>query len=100
MSPALTLFFRPLEREQLAPRLLARLGFADDGDEFVEIRQRNQITFEQLGAFLGLLQFKARSAQNYLASVLDVALDDFLEGERLRLAVVNRKRVDAEMGFL
>ncbi len=95
-APALDLFLRPLEREQFHARFLARFGFADDGDEFVEVRQRDEITFEQLGAFFGFLQFKARAAQNDFAAMLDVALDHFLERERLRLAVVNRERVDAE----
>ena len=57
------------------------------------------ITFEQLGAFLGLLQFKARAAQNDFAAMLDVALDDFLEIERLRPAMINRQRIDAERNF-
>ena len=65
-------------------------------DEFVEVRQRENVAFQQFGALLGLLQFKARAAQNHFAAMLDVALDDFLEIERLRLALMNRERVDAE----
>ncbi len=65
-------------------------------DELVQVRQRYDIPFQQLGAFLGLAQFKPRAAQYYFAAMLDVALDDFLEVERLRTAMINRERVDAE----
>ena len=65
-------------------------------DEFVEVRQRDKITFQQLGAFLGLAQFKTRAAQNHFAAMLDIALDDLLEVERLRPAMVDRQRIDAE----
>ena len=55
--------------------LLAVGGFADDADEFVQVGQRDEVAFERLGALLGLAQFKAGAADDDLAAVLDVAID-------------------------
>src|ERR1017187_2015333 len=98
-APVLDLLLRPLEREQLDPGFLARLAAADDFDEIVEVRQRDKITVEQFGAFLGLLQLEPRPAQHDLAAVLDVAIDEFLQSERLGPAVVNRQHVDGKARF-
>ncbi len=61
-----------LEGEQLDPRFFAIRRTADDADEFVEIRQRDEIAFERLRAVLGLAQLEARPAQHDLAAMLDV----------------------------
>jgi hypothetical protein len=74
----------------------SRFAGADDVDELVEIRQGDEVTFQNSGALLGLLELEARAAQDDFAAVLDVALDDFLEIERLGAAMIDGQRVDAE----
>ena len=93
-APALDLLLRPLEREQLDAGFVAVFAAADDADEFVEVRQRAEVAFEDFRAFLGLLQLKPRAAQNDFAPVLDVAIDEFLQPERLGPAMINRQHVD------
>ena len=56
--------------------LVAVARTADDADEFIEVRQRDEVAFERLGALLGLAQFKARAAQDDFAAMLDVAGDE------------------------
>src|SRR5437867_1409555 len=42
-----------LKREQFDPRFLAVVGSANDADELVEIRQRNQIPLQRFSPLLG-----------------------------------------------
>ena len=53
-----------------------------------------EIAFEFLRLDLGLPKEKAGAAQHNLAPMLDVTGDGVLEGEELRLAVINRQHVD------
>ena len=69
----LDLFPGELEGEQFHARFLAIGRSADDADEFIEIRQRDEITFERLGALFGFAQFEARPAQDDFAAMLDVS---------------------------
>ena len=64
---------REFECEQFDPRFVAIRRSANDANEFVEVRQRDEITFQRLGALLGLAQFEARAAQNDFATMLDVS---------------------------
>ena len=75
----LDLLSREFESEQFDSRFIAIGRAANDADEFIEIRQRDEITFERLRAFLGFAQFEARPAQNDFAAMLDVSLVRFLE---------------------
>src|SRR5207247_4744884 len=75
----LDLSFRELECEKFHSGLVAICRFANDADEFVEIPQRNQITFQRFSALFGFAQFKTRTAQDYFAAMLDVAGVCFLE---------------------
>jgi len=62
--------------EKFYASFVAVLARTDDTDELVEVRQCDEITFQQFGAFLGLAQFKARATQNDFAPMLDIALDE------------------------
>ena len=53
--------------------------FVDYPDEFVEILQRNQITFQRFGALFSFAQFKARAAKNHFAAMLDISRVRFPE---------------------
>ena len=87
------------EGEQLDARFVAVGGVADDADELVEVGQRDEIAFERLGALLGLPQFEARAAQDHFAAMLDVAVDELLESEQLRAAVVDGELLTAKEDF-
>ena len=70
----LDLSSREFESEQFDSRFVAIGRTADDANEFIEIRQRDEITFERFRALLGFAQFEARAAQNHFAAMLDVSL--------------------------
>ena len=85
------------ESEQFDSRFVAIGRSANDADEFVEVRERDEVAFERLGAFLGFAQFEARAAQNDFAAMLDVALRlASLSDSSLRPAVIDRQHVDAK----
>ena len=62
------------EREQFDARFVAIGRSANDANEFIEIRQRDEITFERFRALLGFAQFETRPAQNDFAAMIDVSL--------------------------
>ena len=62
----LDLFSGELEREQFDPRFIAVGRSANDPDELIEVRQRDEITFERLGALLGFAQFESASGAGRL----------------------------------
>ena len=70
-------------------RLLTRLRGADDGDDFVEIVDRQEKPVENVLTSLGLLEFKTRSARNDLEAVINVAAEEVLEIENLRASAVD-----------
>ena len=98
-APTLHLGAGPFKGQQLDARLVAGLGTADDPDELIEVVQGANVALEQLGALLGLTQLEAGATQHDLAAMLDIALDDFLEVQRLRLAVVDGQGIHAERGL-
>ena len=71
----LDLFSREFESEQFNSRFIAIGRSADDADEFIEIRQGDEITFERFGAFLRFTQFETCPAQNHFAAMIDVSGD-------------------------
>ena len=87
------------EGEQFDSRFLAVGRTANDANEFVEVGERDEITFEHFGALLGLAQFEARAAQDDFAAMLDVARDRFLERKQFRPAMIDREHVDREGAF-
>ena len=87
---------RPGQRHQLRLGVVAVPGVADDPDEIVEIRERDEIAFELLRFDLRLPEQKARAAQDDLAPMLDVAGHRVLQRQKLGLAVIDREHVDAE----
>ena len=90
---------REFEGEQFHSRFVAIGRSADDADEFIEIGQRDEITFERFGALLGFAQFEARSAQNDFAAMIDVSWICLLERQQFRPAVIDREHVDRERAF-
>ena len=89
----------PLESQQFDLGLLAIARTANDADEFIQVRQGAEVAFENLGAFLGLLQLKARPAQNNLAPMLDIALDKLLQVQRLGPPVIDGEAIHGEADF-
>ena len=92
----LDLFPRKLESEQFHARFIAIGRSANDANKLVEVGERDEKTFQCLGAFLGFLQFETRPAEDDLAAMIDVSLVRFLERQQLRPAVIDRQHVDRE----
>ena len=87
------------ELEALDQAGLGRLGVgraADQLDHRVEVLERDQQPLEDVGAGLGPAQLVLGAADDDLALVADVVLDQLLEAERARHAVDEGDHVDAE----
>src|SRR6266481_5373074 len=82
------LTFREFECEQFHSRFVTIGRAANDAQKFVEIRQRNEITFQRFCALFRLAQFETRAAQDDFAAMLDISGVCFLEWEQLGSAVV------------
>src|SRR6266566_4655488 len=95
----LDLLFGKLEREQLDSGLVAIGRSANDADEFVEVGERDEITFEGFGAFFGFAQFEAGPSQYHFAAMLDVSGVGFLERKQFWPAVIDRQHDDRERAF-
>ncbi len=81
---------------ELRDRLLARLARADRRDHLVEVEHREDEPLETVGLLAGLPQLELGAAADHLAAMVDVALDELLEGQRARLAVDERDVDDRE----
>src|SRR5947199_8400983 len=95
----LDLLFGKLEREELDSGLIAIGRSANDADEFVEVGERDEITFEGFGAFFGFAQFEAGPSQYYFAAMLEVTAVGFLERKQFPRAVIDGQHDDRERAF-
>ena len=87
------------EGQQFDSRFFAIGRAANDANKFVQVRERDEVTFERLGALFGFAQFVAGAAEDDFAPVLDEGLVRFLKREQFRLAVIDREHVDRERGL-
>ncbi len=92
----LDLPFRKFKGEQFDARLVAVGRSTNDPNEFVEIFERNQVTFERFGALFRLAQFETRAAQHHFASMLDVGGVRFFEREQFGSAMIDRQHDHGE----
>ena len=93
----LRLDLRQLEvRHQLGARRLRIARRADDADDLVDVRQRDEQSLEDVRARLGLAQLVLRAPDDDLALVPDVRVDDPGQRQRARDAVDERDGVHAE----
>ena len=69
---------------------------ADQGDDLVDVLQRDQVAEQQMLALARLLQLVFGAAADDDAAVLDVRLEHLLQAHRLRLAAVERHHVHRE----
>ena len=90
------LFVGELERlhQSLARDVLVR-GLLDDGDHFVDVREREHEPRHDVRALLRLVEVEARAADDDLFLMLDIVMNAVLEAEHLRLAVHEREDDDA-----
>ena len=75
----LDLTFGEFEGQQFYSRFIAIGRSANDAEKFVEIGERDEITFESFRALFRFAQFETRAAQHDFAPMLDVAGIRFLE---------------------
>ena len=92
----LDLFPAEFKREQFHACFFAVGRAANDADELIQIRERDEITFERFGAVFGFAQLVARPAQDDLAAMFDVSRVRFLERKQFRPAVVDREHRSRE----
>ena len=90
---------------QLAvPRLAHQLGFghgwggriADDGDEFIDIRQSDRQTFEHMAALAGLAQIEDGAPCHHLATVRQENGQQVFQVAQTRLTINQRHHVHSE----
>ena len=82
--------------DELVARGVAVARPADELDDRVEVVERDEEALEDVGAGLALGELVLRAADDDLALVLDVVLEDLAQRERLRHALDERDRVHAE----
>ena len=72
---------------------------ADQRDDLVEVVERDEQALQDVGARLGLAQLELRAADDDLALVIHVVVDQLAQVQRLRHAVDQRDHVHAERGL-
>src|SRR5262249_43190196 len=87
----LDLTFGELERQEFYSGFVAIGRSANNAQEFIEVGERNQITFERFGALFGLAQLVSGAAQDDFAPMIDVNRVGFVERQQLRPAVIDRQ---------
>ena len=90
------LFVGELERlhQSLARHVLVR-GLLDDGDHFVDVREREHEPCHDVRALLRLVEVEARAADDDVFLMFDIIMNALLELEHFRLAVHKREDDDA-----
>src|SRR5437870_13865753 len=68
------LSFGKIEGEKFDARFFAIGRPANNTNELIEVRQRDQVTFQRLCTFFCFAQFEPGAPKNDLASVLDIRL--------------------------
>jgi len=86
----------PAPAVKLIGSLSRRLCAADDADEFVKIRKRNRLTFEQMSLRTVLAQTEDRTARHHFAAVRQEVHDHLLQVEKRRLAIYEGDHVHAK----
>ena len=76
---------------QLHLRLVAVLRAADDRDDFIEIRDREEESVQNVFARLGLLELEPRAAGDHVETVIDIAAEEVLKVQDLRTPPVDRE---------
>ncbi len=86
----------PNPRHQLLLGVSRRRSRLDEGNDLVDIGERNRQTFQDVATFAGFAQFKDSTACHHLAPVCQEAFEHLLEIEQTRLAINQRHHVHAE----
>ena len=81
--------------DQLRRSFLVGLGAANDGDDLVDVIERDKQAFQDMSALLGLAQVVARAADDNVLLVLDIVEQHLFERKRVGNAVHKSKHVDA-----
>ncbi len=77
-------------------RIVGRLAFADRLDHFVQVVQRDEQPFQNVGSLAGFAQLIFRAPGNDFEAVLDVDDDRAAQTQCYRLAPIQRQHIDAE----
>src|SRR6185369_496394 len=72
---------------------------ADEGDDLIDIGNRNGEADQDMSALAGLVKLEDRPAGDDLFAELDEGGDDLLEIHQLRPAAIEGQRIDAEAGL-
>ena len=75
------------------------LRFANRPDDFVDVIQRNEQAFQDMGPGQRLFQFKFAAPRNDDLLVIQIVMEDFLQGQDAGMAVDEGQHDDTE-GFL
>ena len=83
-------------RHEALARDLRIIGGANDGDNVVDVQDRDEQALDQVQAILALLQAEAAAARRDVQAVIQEDLQHFLQAQRARLAAHERHGVDRE----
>jgi hypothetical protein len=82
--------------DQLCAGIVGVVGAADQGDDRVDVVERDEVALQDMRAGLRLAQLVLRAAGDDLALELEVVTDELEKGERARDTVDERDGVVAE----
>jgi len=85
--------------DEIGLRVLAVARIADDLDHFVDIRQRLQQPFQNVGTGFGFVEVENRAAEHHFEPMVDVRLEHLREVHRARTVVVDHQHGAADHGF-
>ena len=80
-------------------RFFAVAGRADDLDHFVDVADRDQQTFQDVGAGFRFRQLEPGPAGHHFQTVVDERLQDLAQVQRARPVVVDHQHLAAENAF-
>jgi hypothetical protein len=87
---------RPLPRQQRGARLGGRGGAADDADDLIEVRHRDDEAEQDVRPLARLGELELGAAGDHLFAELDEALDDVAKVQGLRPAAADGEHVGRE----
>ena len=81
---------------ELHLRLRRVRAVADDADDLVDVIQRDEQAFQNMGARLGLIEVVARAAHDHVLLVFQIVVEHLVQRKHLRLAIHQRQHDRAE----
>ena len=85
--------------DQSCPGIVDRSGAPDQGDDLVQVVQRDPVALEDVGSLLSLAEVEPGPAQDHLSAVINECLQHLFQAAHLRLVIHQGQHDHAEGGL-